>query len=436
MTVIAPDASGWTVLSRGITGQQRQGFNLHIGQGWGTGSNYMDKLRSINARVWRDSISWGTAEPSAGNYVFSPTGSAASQQIFAALARVASQNYDIAYIPVMAYGNGPVYAEDSTSAIWQGHFADYVHEICSQMYTRGYTNFSPEIWNEPNLTNFSTHYDSISEVPDLVALIAASYTKVKSVNAGLQVTAPTVADPMWGGGYSAWTSAFLSAPGCAAAVDAFSLHYYGNGQPQKEPEELYALIKQTCDFVKSQWGLGKKLHLTETGYFTGNTFYALTQAKQAEYYSRYPFLLRAVPLEYITYYALRDDGADGGSNNSFGVFLNDGSTPKTSAAAVTAAFGHVHAANNASYRKKGVIQAVHMTVPGSGSRLAVWQTTGSVQSATFKINSPSSGTLTIETIGVSSTTQALTTGSNTVTISPAKTAIVLSANVGIVFPEM
>lgn len=432
----------WTKLTTGVAGLVPIGFGCHIGSGQGEqASNVLPACQALNATAWRDDCTWSRTEPTRGTLVWPGTG------FLIQIDAMATNGVAVGIEPIIQLGYGNAnYGSDSPAGTKGGLVID-ADEIagfqahCSWSVTKlaGRCKFFG-LWNEWDAQNSATATEialGYCDANHYKALMDAVYPVIKAANPQAQLAAGVTSGPeAWRGpGSGGWLWDLLCQPGFFTKCDAVDFHQYTNFD---SPENYGYSSWINCQHIRQ---MAKDYSFpcwqTESGWFNGSDSFNVTQAVAAKYYSRYPFILRAIGLNLFSFWQLRNEGNDTAEESNFGLVTNSYGTTKLQFATCAAALFHAAKATAASWHStQGFTtgrQAVLMTVAGQ-PRLAIWSLDGNVNDSVL-VRSSSSGTLSIETIGSTTATSALSAGDTNVSISLTDTAQLISANVPISFPD-
>lgn len=414
------------------------GFCAHLGMSVATytAAQVLTAIQTLNGTIWRDEAKWSYTEASRGSLAF-PGASSYLSRVNEALN--AASSYGVTSQLILNYGNAAYGSNVPTGyqgglvldADEKAGYSAYCSYIVSQIGSRcGLW----EVWNEWNISNGGT----TQEVADTAGLsvtayldvLQIAYTAAKAANPSAKIVGGVVAEPYDPTARSeVWFDAFL-ATNWHQYCDEFSFHHYHNFCI---PERWHDQLRDTITKVHAV-SPSKPIRLTETGWYNGSAVRAVTEAEAAARYSRYPFLLRCLDLVGVSFYGLANDGTDPAQvEHNFGFYTQNLGAQKAQAATIAAALAHIKVATSGSHyvdftMKRRVV--VMDTNTANGQRAACWAVDAS-GTVTLVITAASSGTLSIQTLGGSTATQALSAGPNSVTVTLSDTAKVVYANVSI-----
>jgi hypothetical protein len=414
------------------------GFCAHLGMNVATytAAQVLGAIQTLNGAIWRDEAKWSYTEASRGSLAFPGVNSYLSR-VNDALNAAAS--YGVTPQLILNYGNAAYGSNVPTGyqgglvldADEKAGYSAYCSYIVSQIGSR--CNLW-EVWNEWNISNGGT----TQEVADTAGLSVTAYLDVlqiayaaaKAANPSVKIVGGVVAEPYDQTARSEdWFNTFL-ATNWHQYCDEFSFHHYHNFCI---PERWHDQLQDTITKVRAV-APTKPIRITETGWYNGTGVRAITEAESAARYSRYPFLLRCLDLVGVSFYDLANDGTDPAQDeHNFGFYTQNLGAQKAQAATITAAMAHIKVATSGSHytdlsMKRRVV--VMDTNTANGQRAACWaiDATGTT---TLTVTASAPGTLSIQTIGGSTATQAIVVGANTVNVTLSNTAKVVFANVQI-----
>lgn len=236
---------------------------------------------------------------------------------------------------------------------------------------------------------------------------------------------------------TAWIKSMFQVPGVIARMDMFSMHAYYLTTPEASFMQDSLAIQKLVDGIcgrKMRYAITEGGYTDGTGIPTGTNEAVMfdTIAVNTDKYSRWPFLHRGSNHELVSYYKLRRDSTDTvhGENN-YGVLDYNWADRGSLTAVLREVFGHVHACDWAANYQRGA-WFTRLTY-GTTQRLALWSPTPSNEKVW--VVADAMGTLTAKVMGGASTSIPLTQGSQQITVAASPRASVLSANVGLRFPE-
>ncbi len=287
-----------------------------------------------------------------------------------------------------------------------------------------------EIINEPNLLSMTgTQYVNNILIP--------AYTAIKAAKSTMNVVMGSPIDVGLGGATTAtWWAAFFAAGG-ADYCDVLNFHTYNNSSVyQKSPEYLTVLNINALNAIPATISSTKPVWLTETGYYNGTTTEAVSQAISADWWSRYHFLSRSLTgtnghyLSAVLAYEYVDlNNTPSNIASNYG-FLGYTFGSKTVTSVITDVCTHLKLTTAAAWYQRGFACTNASTLqyhPGqpcthyvklstaTGDRIACWfdnlekATTITVRD-TLLIYCSTSGTLSVQSLGGSTTTQSITAG--------------------------
>lgn len=426
-------AAGYAIAGR--RGLVKMGANTHIGSyGSDVPATIATAMTYLNGNMFRDNLWWNLIEPTRGALAY--PGSNTGMQKLDQMIPSCGEPLLVLGFGNAAYGTGDNggpggYPLDVDEL--QG-FSNYVSYIVGKLVGRC-SLF--ELWNEWNLGDAATAAQVAlgfqNDVSKYTALVAHAYPVLKAANPDAKLLVGSIGEP-FDPAHSSWLDQLLATPGLAADGISFH-HYYGMVIPDTWFPELLSVIGK----IQAALGPSMPVYLTETGWFNGSAPQAISQTEAAIRYSRLPFLLRALPLDAVTFYDLRDDGPDlSQEQQNFGIFTTSYQS-KLQTATLRDALTHIQAVTGAWYfldwgRFRDFPAVVSLEISG-GWRLACWTLKTSEVPLRLMIMAANSGTLSIQQMGGSTTTLALVAGSNSVEVRCTQTAIVISADVSIYFPD-
>ena len=414
---------GWYKTSEGILGTMKLGANTRLGNAQqGFDNRFQTNLESVGFKGVRDVPEWTYIQATSGApYVWTTTPGPAG--LAAMLAQLAS---------------GGVVTD------WNFVLADFCPPDISKPLTTGpeltaLGNFATEVVNHYNAAGYSgkfrlgfgNEFNSVaptSTPAEYYTQLATVYTAVKAADSTVKVGAPVGIDLDWTGGYAgfAWLDDFL-ATNWAAKCDYFEHHIYDDGSNttvQLTPEALtFNLEKIHSRVLRNNPTI--PICISETGWYTQTGTFKISQLLQAQYYSRWPFLLRTLPnVDSAQFWELKDNVPAG-----YGFMLSTW-TAKTSLAVITRVVPQVQGASKAvRYNHiNGSSIGVCLTTP-TGKRYAIWDTAADGTLLPIAIYAGASGTLTITNMGDGTTsTISLSAGTQSATLTIGLYSIVLSAD--------
>jgi trimeric autotransporter adhesin len=401
-------ASSWTRESTGVAGTFLGGVNLHAGD-WG------QVPRLTNSTIYRDSIRWGYVEKQAGIYDWSDPRTVKVVKLANSLRPKISALIILGGAHPKHGGTAgmkgglPLMANDIAA------YSQYVDYVIQRL--GGSVPFV-EIWNEWNQGGNESSAEERSAKANTaeayLALLSAAYRAVKNRDPSVKVIGGVMLDPYWPG-TQPWVKRFLSGHP-ETVCDGISFHHYYDNEGTS-PEIWFTQLQKSCAQIQSACG-NIPLHLTETNW------HKLPDAEIAKRWSRFPFLLRSLPLTTFQQF----DAV----SNAWGL-MSDSGAAKPQLSTFKDALAHVNVATTASAFKNGKQWVVSLATP-TGNRLALWDE-GGASSVSVSMTASSGGTLSIQTIGGTTATKSLSPGTNSVSVPLTDTAVVLSADVAVSFPD-
>lgn len=428
----------------------KYGANTHFGLNYNVYNNdvgaVLDELVSIGMKAIRDNVQWPLFETSAGVYTFNPSGDVYSQNMFEVFAYIKNNSLDVHTTMSCLWGNSAVYADPVLPgglAVWSDHFCD-AHESMAQQYiAAGYDPalLTLELWNEP-MGNFSSIFSAASAADDMAVFMQDFYARIKAVSSSIRVIGPATADAWWYRLNTGWPQGFWSTPGWTD-MDAWSDHLYNSTQALnlRQPETLYYVDAELNGggFLRSESGLDRfaladgkaklPLVINEFGFRTNIDTDAVCAKMLPRSFAIYSALKN---VQEVTVYELMQS-----PDTQYGICIAAGNR-KVQANAIAAVLVHLNLATKRSYYRTGAystgLHAVILDCP-AGQRLLAWSIQGDTATDIIVNSYSGGGTLSIQTIGGSTTTQGLTLGKNTVSLTLTDTIQALFADVQIDFPE-
>jgi len=429
------ETKAFNIISSSNTGAPLPiGFCAHLGLSTSTytAAQVLGAVQTLNGTVWRDEAKWSYVEASRGTLSF-PGANSYLNRVNDALNT--ASGFGVTPQLILNYGNSAYGSNVPTGyqgglvldADEKAGYSAYCSYVVSQVGSR--CNVW-EIWNEWNLSLGGT----TQEVADLAGLNVAAYVEVmqiaytaaKAANPSAKIVGGVVAEP-----YDPtarcedWFNTFL-ATNWHQYCDEFSFHHYHNFCI---PERWHDQLQDTITKVRAV-APTKPIRVTETGWYNGSAVRAITEAESAARYSRYPFLLRCLDLVGVSFYDLANDGTDPAQvEHNFGFYTQNLGSQKAQAATIAAALAHIKVATSGTHytdftmRRRVVVMG---TNTANGQRAACWATDAS-GTVTLMVTASSPGTLSIQTLGGSTATQAISAGPNSVTVTLSDTAKVVFA---------
>ena len=405
-----------------------QGFGTHLSYTTRTytGTSVCQTIQSINGRINRDGLRWGLIEQVRGTYAwetysqkvknFIEVGASYGVDPYICLGG-ANPNYGFG-LPSGYLGGMPL---DSDEVLGFSNYCGYVVAqvpACNKF----------EIWNEWSIEGFGTVQEQTDNVgldhTKYLHLVKQCYPKIKAARPDAEVIIGTFTEPYWQSqSGSVWFENVLNSE-ILDYCTGFSIHHY-NGflPPEYWHDQLYHVIQK----IKAK-APRHKVYLSETGWFNGTDTASITEAESAARYSRYPFLLRCLDLDGSMFYDLVNDGTTVAKEENFGFYTWNLGAPKLQAVTVGQALAHVNVSTAARhYSDAGLMRRVVVLDTPTGQRAACWSVNNS---GTLKllVKANAGGTLSIQTMGGSTSTQPLVVGDNIISVTLADTAKVVFAN--------
>jgi len=429
------DIASFNLVSSNSTGAPLPiGFCAHLGMSHPTytATQVLTAIQTLNGTVWRDEVKWSYVEASRGSLAY-PGASPYLQRAKDAIDT--ANSYGITPQLGLNYGNA-AYGSDIPSGYKGGLVLDADEKA-------GYSTFCSyivgqigskcnhwEIWNEWNLNLGGTPQEVTdnagSSVAAYVEVMQLAYTAAKAANPNAKLIGGVIGEPYdTATKNEPWFNAFL-ATNWHQYCDVFSFHHY---HKFAIPERWHDQIQDTINKVRAV-APNMPVRMSETGWFNGSDASNITEAEAAARYSRYPFLLRCLDLEAVTFYDLANDGATGAKEENFGLYTNNLGAQKAQAATVAAALAHIKVATSGKhYTDFSLTRRVVImdTNTANGQRAACWAT-NATGTTTLTVTASSPGTLSIQTIGGSTATQGIVAGANSVNVALSDTAKVVYAN--------
>lgn len=414
------------------------GFCAHLGMSTATytAAEVLTSIQTLNGKLWRDEAKWSYVEASRGTLAY-PGASPYLSRVKDALDTAST--YGITPQLILNYGNAAYGSNVPTGyqgglvldADEKAGYSAYCSYIVSQIGNK--CNLW-EIWNEWNLGLGGTAQELTDSaglnVTAYVDVMQIAYAAAKAANPQSKVIGGVVAEPYDPTARSEnWFNTFL-ATNWHQYCDEFSYHHYHNFCiPERWHDQLQDTIVKVRAVAPTM-----PIRITETGWYNGTGVKAITEAEAAARYSRYPFLLRCLDLVGVTFYGLANDGTDPAQvEHNFGFYTQNVGAQKAQAVTITATLSHINVATSGTHytdqtQRRRVV--VMNTNTANGQRAACWAT-DATGTATLTVTATGAGTLSIQTIGGSTATQAISSGVNTVVVTLSDTAKVVYANVPI-----
>lgn len=420
-------ATGFYLAGTGVSGTVPMGFCGHIGTTWAdTPQDYINALSGVGATILREDIKWARVESSLGNYAF-PGVDVELNRLDDAMTLAESSG--ISTLAILDYGNSlygpaspvgykgglPLTEEERTA------FSNYAVYLVNELASR---DVQFELWNEWNVplgaTTAQTAAGEHEDPLKYYALQEVVYPAIKATN-------PNVF--MWAGGFSEpntvsitkneWISSYLAIDGWETTTDGFSFHHYFDFT---RPERWFWQVKGTTEAVrvaaKSKPNL--PVAVTESGWFNGSDPQSITEARAAEFYSRWPFLLRCTGVNLATFYDLRNDGTGTTKEENFGVY-NSSYVLKPAGTVLADVLPILTTVTEASYWTDGPRHVVLM----DDNKLAFWTDEATTTSLDIEVQATASGNATLTVAGVSSSSVAISQGTSTLNYTLSNTAQII-----------
>lgn len=411
------------------------GFCAHLGMSHPTytATQVLTAIQTLNGTLWRDEVKWGYVEASRGVLSY-PGANAYLQRANDAVNAAAS--YGVTPQLILNYGN-TAYGSDVPAGYKGGlvldadekaGFSAYCSYIVSQIGTK--CNLW-EIWNEWNLDLGGTAQEDTDnaglDVNAYVSVMQIAYTAAKAANPSAKLIGGVIGEPYdTPARNEGWFNSFL-ATNWHQYCDEFSFHHY---HKFAIPERWHDQIQDTINKVRAV-APNMPIRMSEAGWFNGTDSQNITEAEAAARYSRFPFLLRCLDLSGITFYDLANDGATTTKEENFGFYTNNLGAQKAQAATVAAALAHIKVATSGkhytdfSLTRRVVVMDTNTV---NGQRAACWAT-NATGTTTLTVTASAPGTLSIQTMGGTTSTQGIVSGANTVNVTLSDTAKVVFADV-------
>lgn len=404
------------------------GYCGHLGQSWfDPPQDVLDALLYVGGKIYRDDFSWGRVEASLGVLAFPGVNTnLLSQDAFITIA----QQQDVETLAILDYGNSfygptvpagykgglPLTEEERTA------FSNYTRYLVSELSGR---QVQFELWNEWNVPlGATTAEKTANEHLDPLkyhALQAAAYPALKEANPNAFMWAGGFADPLdYGLARSQWVASYLSIPGWETTVDGFSFHHYFGF---RNPEVWFWQVRGVAEQARAASATKPNLPIavTETGWFNGTDSNSISEEKSAEYYSRWPFLLRCSGINKAVFYDLRNDGPTTGKEDNFGVFYED-YTPKPAAEVLADVLPVIHSCENASYWTDGKRHVVLL----DSDKLALWTDTNETLSVTVSVQAIVAGSASLLIAGSTSSSESISVGTTEIVVALSQRSKILT----------
>lgn len=411
------------------------GFCAHLGMSHPTytGAQVVSAIQTLNGTLWRDEVKWSYAEASRGALAY-PGASPYLQRVNDALNLCAGAG--ITPQLILNYGNG-AYGSNVPAGYQGGLVLDADEKAGYSAYCSYIVNAVGsrcnhwEIWNEWNLSLGSTTQEATDQagldVNAYVAVMQIAYTAAKAANPNATLIGGVIGEPYdTPARNEGWFNSFL-ATNWHQYCDEFSFHHYHRFSI---PERWHDQIQDSISKVRAV-APGKPVRLTESGWFNGSDASNITEAEAAARYSRFPFLLRCLDLTGVTFYDLANDGTTTTKEENFGFYTANLGAQKAQAPTVRDALAHIKVATSGFHYSDAMLnRRVVVMDTATGQRAACWAV-NATGTTTLTVTASAPGTLSIQTMGGTTSTQGIVAGANTVNVTLSDTAKVVFANVPI-----
>ena len=430
------ELKSFNLISSASTGAPMpMGFCAHLGMSHPTytASQVLTAIQGLNGTVWRDEVKWSYVEASRGALAY-PGANTYLQRAKDAVDTAAS--YGITPQLGLNYGNA-AYGSDIPAGYKGGLVLDADEKagysaFCSYIVGQiGNKCNHWEIWNEWNLNLGGTPQEIAdnagSNVAAYVEVMQLAYTAAKAANPSATIIGGVIGEPYdTAAKNEPWFNALL-ATNWYQYCDAFSFHHY---HKFSIPERWHDQIQDTINKVR-EVAPNMPVRMSETGWFNGSDTSNITEAEAAARYSRYPFLLRCLDLAAVTFYDLANDGATTTKEENFGFYTNNLGAQKAQAPTIRDALAHIKVARSGfHYADSSLNRRVVVMDTPTGQRAACWAV-NATGTTTLTVTASAPGTLSIQTIGSTTSTQGIVVGANTVNVTLSDTAKVVFADVPI-----
>ncbi|MFF0338373.1 glycosyl hydrolase [Kribbella sp. NPDC004875] len=374
-----------------------QGAGTHFAQSWNP--DVIPLVKQSGAGTARDEAYWQDVETTQGVYSF-PAKITNYQQAF--------QSNGLDPLLIADRGN-PFYDgfKPPTTDAGRAGFANYADKVATQF---------PQIknmavWNEWDINGEGAAY----QTPEAyVALLQATYTKLKANHPGLTVVGGSDTDVT----QQAWFQQFCQLGGLKY-LDVVSIHPYNY---LHAPESLGTFIDQVRATIRQyNGGVDKPIWITEAGWYTGSGSAApVTEPTQAMYMARAMLSVPGHDVDRFYMYDFKNDGIDpAAQENNFGLIHHETDalgkyTPKPSYVAYATAARQLRGATflGKEFPGNGLIDQVYAANDGTPFR-AIWAASGSNTTVTVNATGPVQVT---SLYGLSSTFTPDANGQITVTV--------------------
>jgi len=307
------------------------GLVVHFDQG--EPMSHLGNLKELGVKWVRESQSWYTIEPKAGEYQL--------PEHFKRRLKFYKEN-DIDVIYTLCYDNPRAYPDEPYNAEAYGRYAVEAAKLLKKVGV----NFVLELWNEPHNFGLMKHYGGKWNgappspwVVHYVRMVREAVKQVKAYDSAIKVISDedVVVTHYW----------FLEA-GLPKELDGFAIHPYvhGGGSPGPEvthfgPEADWAkpftIIDEDMSFrsvvrrLKRQYaeklGHPAEVYVTEWGYGLGSTAYKeekVTEELACAYLPRLYIASVAAGAQVVCWHCSQDIG-----DGPYGLFRNDQTKRKT-----------------------------------------------------------------------------------------------------------
>lgn len=409
------------------------GFNSHLmfPSNSYTTAQVISSTTALNGRMVRDELKWSSVELTRGALAF-PGVSAQLQKISDLCANGPASGVDPFLL--LDYGNVN-YGYDSPVGYKGGlvldadELAGYA-AFCafSAALATGCTKF--ELWNEWQFGAGATAQEvtdlAYAPVQGYVNMVKAAFASIRAVRPDAEVIVGTFGDPYWQATMnSGWLDGFLATDALGYCTGVSLHQYQGFLPPEFWHDQLFSVIQKIRTKTTTH-----KIYLSEVGWFNGTDANSITEAEAAARYSRFPFLLRCLDISGTTIYDLFNDGTTVAKEENFGFYTRT-LVEKAQAGTIRDALAHMNAATTARhYMDSSMRRRVVLMDTSSGQRAACWAM-NATGTTSLVVTASAPGTLSIQTMGGSTATQAIVAGPNTVSVTLSDTAKVVFADVPI-----
>ncbi|MGW7682253.1 glycosyl hydrolase [Kribbella sp. NPDC054772] len=349
-----------------------QGTGTHFAQSWNP--DVIPLVKQSGAGTARDEAYWQDIETTQGTYSF-PAKITNYQQAF--------QSNGLDPLLIADRGN-PFYDsfKPPTTDAGRTGFANYADKVATQ-----YPQIkNMAVWNEWDINGEGAAY----QTPEAyVALLQATYTKLKANHPGLTVVGGSDTDVT----QQAWFQQFCQLGGLKY-LDVVSVHPYNF---LHAPESLGTFIDQVRATIRQyNGGVDKPIWITEAGWYTGSGSAApVTEPTQAMYMARAMLNVPGHDVDRFYMYDFKNDGIDpAAQENNFGLIHHETDalgkyTPKPSYVAYATAARQLRGATflGKEFPGNGLIDQVYAANDGTPFR-AIWAASGSNTTVTVNATGP------------------------------------------------